>query len=112
MGEASTSSKVFKRTGKDNKTVDLAAEISIAANQDILAQKTMELFVAAYGSEAGDLALKLLPYGGLYIAGGIAAKNLPLMQKGFLPAFLRKGRMNSLLEQIPVRVVLNPQALR
>ncbi len=65
----------------------------------------MELFVAAYGSEAGDLALKLLPYGGLYIAGGIAAKNLLLMQKGFL----RKGRMNSLLEQIPVRVVLNPQ---
>ena len=69
----------------------------------------MELFVAAYGAEAGDLALKLLPYGGLYIAGGIAAKNLPLMQQGFLPAFLRKGRMNSLLKQIPVHVVLNPQ---
>ncbi len=109
LGEASTSPKVFKRIGKENKTVDLAAEISIAANQDILAQKTMELFVAAYGAEAGDLALKLLPYGGMYIAGGIAAKNLPLMQQGFLPAFLRKGRMNSLLEQIPVHVVLNPQ---
>lgn len=95
--------------GKENKTVDLAAEISKVANQDTLAQKTMELFVAAYGAEAGDLALKLLPYGGLYIAGGIAAKNLPLMRQGFLPAFLRKGRMNSLLEQIPVRVVLNPQ---
>ena len=95
--------------GKENKTVDLAAEISTAANQDTLAQKTMELFVAAYGAEAGDLALKLLPYGGLYIAGGIAAKNLPLMQQGFLPAFLRKGRMNSLLKQIPVHVVLNPQ---
>ncbi len=98
-----------REIGKEHKTVDLAAEISIAANQDTLAQKTMELFVAAYGAEAGDLALKLLPYGGLYIAGGIAAKNLPLMQQGFLPAFLRKGRMNSLLEQIPVRVVLNPQ---
>ncbi|WP_009632433.1 glucokinase [Synechocystis sp. PCC 7509] len=98
-----------REIGKENKTVDLAAEISKAAKQDILAQKTMEIFVAAYGAEAGDLALKLLPYGGLYIAGGIAAKNLPLMQQGFLPAFLRKGRMNSLLEQIPVRVVLNPQ---
>lgn len=97
-----------REIGKEHKTVDLAAEISIAA-QDTLAQKTMELFVAAYGAEAGDMALKLLPYGGLYIAGGIAAKNLPLMQQGFLPAFLRKGRMNSLLEQIPVRVVLNPQ---
>lgn len=109
LGESSTSPKVFKRIGKENKTVDLAAEISKAANQDVLAQKTMELFVAAYGAEAGDLALKLLPYGGLYIAGGIAAKNLPLMQQGFLPAFLHKGRMNSLLEQVPVRVVLNPQ---
>ena len=110
LGEASTSPEVFKRIGKEHKSVDLAAEISIAAvKQDVLAQKTLELFVAAYGAEAGDLALKLLPYGGLYIAGGIAAKILPLMQQGFLPAFLRKGRMHSLLEQVPVRIVLNPQ---
>ncbi|WP_275575030.1 glucokinase [Neosynechococcus sphagnicola] len=70
----------------------------------------MQLFMAAYGAEAGNLALKLLPYGGLYIAGGIAAKNLPLMQAdGFLPAFTAKGRMTPLLERIPVHVVLNPQ---
>ena len=99
-----------REIGKEHKSVDLAAEISIAAvKQDVLAQKTMELFVSAYGAEAGDVALKLLPYGGLYVAGGIAAKILPLMQQRFLPAFLHKGRMNSLLEQIPVRVVLNPQ---
>jgi len=99
-----------REIGKEHKSVDLAAEISKAAvKQDVLAQKTLELFVAAYGAEAGDLALKLLPYGGLYVAGGIAAKILPLMQQGFLPAFLRKGRMNSLLEQVPVRIVLNPQ---
>lgn len=110
LEEASTSPKVFKRVGKEHKSVDLAAEISMAAvKQDVLAQKTLELFVAAYGAEAGDVALKLLPYGGLYIAGGIAAKILPLMQQGFLPAFLHKGRMNSLLEQIPVRIVLNSQ---
>lgn len=96
--------------GKEHKTVDLAAEISKAAiaQQDYLCQQTMELFVQAYGAESGNLALKLLPYGGLYVAGGIATKILPLMQQGnFMQAFLDKGRMNSLLKQIPVHIVLN-----
>lgn len=113
--ESPTLASVFKtweqEIGQEEKTVDLAAEISIAAlkQQDYLCQKTMELFVQAYGAEAGNLALKLLPYGGLYIAGGIAAKILPLMQQGFIPAFLQKGRMNSLLEQVPVHIVLNQE---
>lgn len=112
--ESPTLAEVFttweREVGQEHKTVDLAAEISKAATkqQDYLCQKTMELFVQAYGAEAGNLALKLLPYGGLYIAGGIAAKNLPLMQQGnFMQAFLHKGRMNSLLKQIPVHIVLN-----
>jgi glucokinase len=68
------------------------------------------LRVKIYGAEAGNLALKLLPYGGLYLAGGIAAKNLALMQSGeFIQAFTRKGRMGALLERIPVHVVLEPQ---
>ncbi len=59
---------------------------------------------------AGNLALKLLPYGGLYIAGGIAPKILPLIQNsGFLLNFTQKGRMRRLLEEIPVYVILNPQ---
>ena len=114
--ESPALAEVFKtweqEIGKEQKTVDLAAEISKAAvkQHDYLCQKTMELFVQAYGAEAGNLALKLLPYGGLYIAGGIAAKNLPLMQQGtFMQAFLRKGRMSSLLKEIPVRIVLNPE---
>ena len=70
----------------------------------------MQLFVEAYGAEAGNLALKLLPYGGLYIAGGIAPKILPLMQNGsFLLNFTQKGRMRSLLEEIPVHIILNQQ---
>ena len=71
----------------------------------------MQLFVEAYGAEAGNLALKLLPYGGLYLAGGIAAKILPLIQdeNRFLNAFKQKGRMSPLLERIPVHIVLNPQ---
>jgi glucokinase len=94
------------------KTVDPAAAISQAAleNRDHLSEKTMEMFIDAYGAEAGNQALKLLPYGGLYIAGGIAAKVLPLMEEGsFLRSFQLKGRMRSLMEKVPVQIVLNPQ---
>jgi glucokinase len=54
--------------------------------------------------------LKLLPHGGLYIAGGIAPKILPLMQDGsFILNFTQKGRMRSILEEIPVHIILNQQ---
>ncbi len=70
----------------------------------------MQLFIEAYGAEAGNLALKLLPYGGLYVAGGIAPKILSLIQQGdFLFNFTHKGRMRPLLEEIPVHVVTNQQ---
>ena len=98
--------------GMAEKTVDPGAVIAAGAleDEDALCLQTMQLFVEAYGAEAGNLALKLLPYGGLYIAGGIAAKILPLMTDGtFLHAFLYKGRMRSLLEKVPVHIVLNPQ---
>ncbi len=98
--------------GKEEKTVDLPLEISRHAqdNQDYLCKETMDLFVRAYGAEAGNLALKLLPHGGVYIAGGIAAKNLVLMQRGdFLEAFNDKGRVSKAIAQIPVHVVLNPR---
>jgi glucokinase len=68
----------------------------------------MKLFIEAYGTEAGNLALKLLPYGGLYVAGGIAAKNLELMKNGlFLNAFNAKGRIRPMIQKIPVYIVLN-----
>lgn len=70
----------------------------------------MTLFCEAYGAEAGNLALKLLSYGGVYLAGGIAAKNVErLSSGGFLQAFLDKGRMQPLLERMPVHIILNPQ---
>jgi len=66
------------------------------------------MFVEAYGAVAGNLAVTLLPYGGLYVAGGIAGKILPLIQEGgFMRSFRHKGRMDSLLEMMPVRLVLN-----
>jgi glucokinase len=90
-----------------------ATAISNAAldESDEISQKTMEMFVSAYGAEAGNLALKLLPYRGLYIAGGIAAKILPLLHRNdtFMTAYLDKGRVSPLLEDIPVEVVLEPK---
>lgn len=94
------------------KLADPAAAISAAAiaKTDALAEATMEMFLSAYGAEAGNLALKILPFGGVYIAGGIAAKNLPLLQNGtFITAFNHKGRISDLLATIPIYIILNPQ---
>ncbi|MFB8790071.1 MAG: glucokinase [Potamolinea sp.] len=99
-------------TGRLEKSVDPAAAIAKAAleKRDRLCEHTLQMFIEAYGAEAGNLALKLLPYGGLYVAGGIAAKILVLIKEGqFLRAFGQKGRVSSLLERVPIHVVLNPQ---
>jgi glucokinase len=70
--------------------------------------RALDLFVSLYGAEAGNLALKSLPTGGLFVAGGIAPKILPAIQRGvFLEAFLAKGRMRPVLERIPVAVVVD-----
>jgi glucokinase len=70
--------------------------------------KTMNIFAAAYGAEAGNVALKVLATGGIYLGGGIAPKNLKIMQSGaFMQAFLDKGRLSPLLESVPVRVILD-----
>ena len=99
-------------TDGETSTVDLSAAVSEAAlsGGDALCLQAMRMFVSAYGAEAGNLALKFLCKGGLFVAGGVAPKILPLLQDGtFLEAFLNKGRMRSLMEAIPVRVVLNPK---
>lgn len=101
-----------QESGKEEKTVDLAAVISHHAlhETDYLCIETMNLFIRAYGAEAGNLALKLLPYGGVYIAGGIAGKNLTLMQRGdFVQAFNFKGRVSAAIERIPIYVIKNPK---
>lgn len=101
-----------KEIGRTEKSVDPAAAISMAAleKRDRLSEQTMQIFIESYASEAGNLALKLLPYGGLFIAGGIAAKNLPLIQQDcFLKTLTDKGRMRRLLERVPVHVVTNAQ---
>jgi glucokinase len=72
-----------------------------------LCGQALHLFCAIYGAEAGNLALKVLGRGGVYLAGGIAPKILSKLQDGtFRQAFLKKGRFSHFLSQIPVRVIL------
>lgn len=88
------------------------AEIAKAAmerNVEVC-QTAMDRFVSIYGAEAGNLALKMLASGGVYIGGGIAPKILSELKKPrFMESFLNKGRMRSLLEQCPVKVIINDQ---
>jgi len=73
-----------------------------------ICHETLEIFAAAYGAEAGNIALKVLATGGIYLGGGIAPKVLKTLQGGaFTQAFLDKGRLATVLEAIPVRVILD-----
>jgi glucokinase len=73
-----------------------------------LCQQTMALFVSVFGAETGNCALRYMTTGGIFIAGIIAAKNVEKMKEPlFLQAFLDKGRMSSLLKDMPVKIVLN-----
>ena len=77
-----------------------------------LCAATLDLFVRILGAEAGNLALKVLATGGVYLGGGIPARILPaLEQGGFMAAFQHKGRLADLLARVPVRVILHPAAL-
>lgn len=86
------------------------SELALSAKSAIC-EKTLDMFVAAYGAEAGNLALKVLSVGGLYIGGGIAPRILEKLKDGtFLKAFTDKGRMSQLLINMPVRVILESRA--
>ncbi len=89
---------------------DPSAVISRAAlaDSDPLCVKALDLFVGFYGAEAGNLALKMMSTGGIYIGGGIAPKILEKIKGSiFMDAFLDKGRMRPLLGAMPVRVIMN-----
>jgi glucokinase len=89
---------------------DAAAAISRAAmsGTNRLAEKALDLWIAVYGAEAGNLALKAMATGGIFLGGGISPKILPkLTGPAFMNAFLEKGRLRPLLENIPVQVITN-----
>jgi len=94
------------KTRKD--TAELISEFALA-KLDPLAVRSLDLFVAAYGAFAGNLALTTLAHGGVYIAGGIAPKIATKLKEGaFMRAFTGKGRFSELLATMPVHVVMNP----
>ena len=75
---------------------------------DAVSARALDMMVRIYGAEAGNLALKLLATGGIYIGGGIAPRILPKLQEGsFLEALDAKGRFSALLSRIPVHVIRN-----
>ena len=89
----------------------LPAEIAKAfVDGDPIAARTFAIFVDIYGAEAGNMALRVLARGGVYLGGGVAAKNIDRFTDGkFLNAFLRKGRFQNILAAIPVNLITNPK---
>lgn len=89
---------------------DAAATLTQFAltGNEVIARMALDLFLAVYGAFVGNLALAALPRGGIYIAGGIAAKiSAEMAKEVFINAFLSKGRFSELLATFPLHIVLN-----
>ena len=110
----------LRDTGRGSEQPEMAEKINSEAASAIISEAAMkrtcplceqalDLFVSIYGAEAGNVALKFMATGGVYLGGGIAPKIISaLQQPSFMRAFTSKGRMQTLLENMPVRVILNP----
>ena len=97
----------------DEPGVDPAAQITREAFAESCPAcvETLQIWLQAYGAEAGNMALRILPFGGVYIAGGIALKILPKLKQGsFVRAFSDKAKLSAQLARIPIYVVLNEDA--
>ena len=78
------------------------------AGKAAICERVLEIFVTVLGAEAGNLALRFMATGGVFLGGGIPPKILPrILDSGFMDAFLSKGRLSRMLEPIPVNVVMN-----
>jgi glucokinase len=97
----------------DDPELDSAAKITQQAfSKDCAAcEETLHMWTEAYGSEAGNMALRALPFGGVYVGGGIALKILAKLKDGtFVRAFCDKTKLADELARIPIFVVLNQDA--
>lgn len=98
---------IFTFLGGDQ-SADGAEIARLEAAGDPIATQTFEIFVDVYGAEAGNMALRVLARGGVFLAGGIAAKHIARFTHGrFMQSFLRKGRFADLLAEIPVDLITN-----
>ena len=76
-----------------------------------ICEATVDTFISILGSETGNMALKVMATGGVYLGGGIPPRILPALKKGhFMEKFLRKGRMSRALLHVPVKVILSAKA--
>ncbi|MGH9310439.1 MAG: glucokinase [Vicinamibacterales bacterium] len=106
-------SKLCAGVGDVEDPADLPARITASASEQRCPHcvEAVNMFVAAYGAEAGNLALRTIATAGVFIGGGIAPRILPALQAGlFLEAFRAKTPMHELVARIPVAVILNPKA--
>ncbi len=113
--------KFLRDSGRGDEPLWLSERIAHDDPSSVIAQAALErsselcvqsldLFVSIYGAEAGNLALKFLATGGVFVGGGIAPKIIDkLRDSTFMEAFKAKGRLRALLEAVPVRVILNDQ---
>jgi glucokinase len=105
--------RLCEAVGVVQDSADLPARITKAAMEGQCAHcvEALEIFVSAYGAEAGNIALRTVATAGVYVGGGIAPKILPALESGsFLEAFRAKEPMADLVATIPVAVILNPDA--
>jgi glucokinase len=112
----------LRETGRGEEPAWLAAEMqgddpsaviseAALAGTNALCEQALDLFVSLYGAEAGNVALKIMATGGVYVGGGIAPKIIKkLMEPHFMKAFVAKGRLQPLVQDIPVRVIMNDKA--
>lgn len=86
-------------------------QTAVSLSHDVaICSRTLDLFMEILGTEAANLALKVLATGGVYIGGGIPPRILPQLQASrFMALFQRKGRFSDLMARMPVRVIRNPQ---
>ena len=110
---SSTLETACRVIGRDFDPAELPAIITRTALARRCEQcaEALDMFVEAYGSEAGNLALRSVATAGVYVGGGIAPKILPALESGlFMDAFRDKDPMTDLLRTLPVTVILNPAA--
>ena len=108
-GYAKESPSVAERLKRDDPSRVVA--MAAMARECELCEKALDMFASIYGATAGNIALLLKAVAGVYVGGGIAPKLIEKLKDGaFMKAFTAKGRLSSLLEAIPVRVILNDKA--
>jgi glucokinase len=114
--------KFLRDTVRGRELPEIAAEMKAGDARAVIARhaeladcplcvQTVEIFLSCLGAEAGNMALKTMATGGVYLGGGIPAKMLSQIRSvGFTHAFNDKGRLSALMQSMPVKVILNDQA--